>query len=254
MTGVKTNERPGTRAVLRHSRVSAYKAREVLKLIRGQDYGRATEILEHCERGVAEAIGKLLSSAAANARHNDGLEPEEMYVSACFADEGATLKRWRPRARGRATRVRKRTCHITVILSRLPDEQLARRRARVAAEQSERRARRVAGGLRRNRVAASAGGPAGATATATTGDGEQGAPRSEALEALEQARLLTSTSHHLELEAEAGMALDQEEQQHQEQDAEDAEEAETAEATDSGADSEPIEIGEGAEESDGEEN
>jgi len=103
VTGVKTNERPGTRAVLRHSRVSAYKAREVLDLIRGQDYGRATEILEYCERGVAEAIGKLLNSAAANARHNDGLEPEEMYVSACFADEGATLKRWRPRARGRAT-------------------------------------------------------------------------------------------------------------------------------------------------------
>ncbi|MHB1509023.1 MAG: 50S ribosomal protein L22 [Acidimicrobiales bacterium] len=252
---MKTNERPGTRAVLRHSRVSAYKAREVLDLIRGQDYGRATEILEYCERGVAEAIGKLLNSAAANARHNDGLEPEEMYVSACFADEGATLKRWRPRARGRATRIRKRTCHITVILSRLPDEQLARRRARVAAEQSERRARRVAGGLRRNRVAASTAGAGGGVATANAGGeanaaGAESAPRSEALEALEQARLLTSSSHHLELEAEAGMALDQEEQQ-QEQD---AEEAETADATNSGADGEPIEIGADAEEPDGEEN
>ncbi|MFZ0171905.1 MAG: 50S ribosomal protein L22, partial [Acidimicrobiales bacterium] len=92
MTGVKTNERPGTRAVLRHSGVSAYKAREVLNLIRGEDFERATEILEYCERGVAEVIGKLLNSAAANARHNDALDPEEMYVSACFADEGTTLK------------------------------------------------------------------------------------------------------------------------------------------------------------------
>jgi len=200
MTGVKTNERPGTRAVLRHSRVSAYKAREVLDLIRGEDYERATELLEHCDRGVAVVIGKLLNSAAANARHNDGLNPEEMYVSACFADEGTTLKRWRPRARGRATRIRKRTCHITVILSRLPEDQLARRRARVAAEQSQRRARRVAGGLRRSRVSASAGKAAGAETETTT----------EALAALEEARALETTSHHEELEAEAQSALDQE--------------------------------------------
>lgn len=208
MTGVKTNERPGTRAVLRHSRVSAYKAREVLNLIRGQDYERATEILEFCDRGVAEVIGKLLHSAAANARHNEGLDPEEMYVSACFADEGTTLKRWRPRARGRATRIRKRTCHITVILSRLPDEQLARRRARVAAEQSERRARRVGGGLRRARVAAS------------TGAGRKGAEEAEgtteALAALEEARALETTSHHQELEAEAESALEHEEHEHDE--------------------------------------
>ncbi len=151
MPGVKTNERPGTRAVLRHSRMSAFKAREVLDLIRGVDYVRAAEILESSERGAAEPIGKLLRSAAANAENNDELDPEELYVSACYADEGTTLKRWRPRARGRATRIRKRTCHVTIILSRMPDEEIARRRARQAAEQAERRQRRVAGTRRARR-------------------------------------------------------------------------------------------------------
>jgi large subunit ribosomal protein L22 len=150
--GEKTNERPGTRAVLRHSRVSAYKAREVLNLVRGVEYTRAMEILQFCERDVATPIAKLLRSAAANAEHNDRLDPEELFVAACFADEGATLKRWRPRARGRATRIRKRSCHITVILSRLPDEDLRRHRARSAAAQ-ELRARRVAGTRRRAQAA-----------------------------------------------------------------------------------------------------
>jgi large subunit ribosomal protein L22 len=155
VTGVKTNERPGTRAVLKHSGVSAYKAREVLDLIRGKDYQRASEILEYCDREVATVIGKVLHSAAANAYHNDGgIEAEELYVSACFADEGTTLKRWRPRARGRATRIRKRTCHVTVILSRMPEEELNRRRARVASEQADRRARRVAGARRQGRASA----------------------------------------------------------------------------------------------------
>ncbi len=153
MPGLKTNERPGTRAVLRHSHMSAYKAREVLDLIRGVDFVRAVEILELTDRGAADVIEKLLRSCAANALHNDLLDPEELFVSACFADEGTTLKRWRPRARGRATRIRKRTCHITVILSRLPDEEIARRRARTSAEQSERRQRRVAATRRGRRGA-----------------------------------------------------------------------------------------------------
>jgi len=158
VTGVKTNERPGIRAVLKHSGVSAYKAREVLDLIRGKDYQRASEILEYCDREVATVIGKVLHSAAANAFHNDGIDAEELFVSACFADEGATLKRWRPRARGRATRIRKRTCHVTVIVSRMAGEELNRRRARVVAEQADRRARRVAGARRQGRASAAAKG------------------------------------------------------------------------------------------------
>ena len=133
MPGVKTNEREGTRAVLRHSRMSASKVRQVLDLIRGQDVDRAAEILSLGDREAAVTVGKVLASAVANAVHNDGLDAEELYVSACYADEGSTLKRWRPRARGRATRIRKRTSHITIIVSRLPEDRIARRRAKQAA-------------------------------------------------------------------------------------------------------------------------
>ena len=148
MTGPKLNERPGTRAVLRHSRTSAFKVRPVLDLIRGQEVVEARAILRFAERDAATLVGKLLASAAANAENNDGLDPEELYVSACFADEGVTMKRWRPRARGRVTRIRKRTCHVTIVVSRLPEDRLARARARRAAEAGSRRARRAAGGRR----------------------------------------------------------------------------------------------------------
>ena len=131
--GAKTNERPGTRAQARHVRTSAYKAREVLDLIRGEPCGRALEILQFSERDIAHTIQKVVESAMANAEHNDGIPQDELYVSACFADEGPTLKRWRPRARGRATRIRKRTCHITVIVSRFSAEELDRQRAAEAA-------------------------------------------------------------------------------------------------------------------------
>ena len=147
MPGVKTNEREGTRAVLRHSRMSAYKVRQVLNLIRGQDVTLAAEILANGDREAATVVGKVLASAVANAVHNDGLDAEELYVSACFADEGTTLKRWRPRARGRATRIRKRTSHITIIVSRMPDERIARRRAKQSAAGAQ-RSRRVASSRR----------------------------------------------------------------------------------------------------------
>jgi large subunit ribosomal protein L22 len=148
MPGLKTNEREGTRAVLRHTRVSAYKVREVLDLVRGRPVHEAEDILRFSERDVAFTVGKVLQSAVANAQNNDDLEPEELYVSACFADEGTTIKRWRPRARGRATRIRKRTCHITVIVSRLSEDQLQRLQAHRRAEQLAQRARRVAGARR----------------------------------------------------------------------------------------------------------
>jgi large subunit ribosomal protein L22 len=147
--GVKTNERPGTRAQLSHARFSAYKAREVLNLIRGKSVAEAIAILQFTERGAAEPILKLLMSAIANAEHNDGIGRDELFVSACFADEGPTLKRFRPRARGRAGRIRKRTCHITIIVSRMSGEQLERHNQVVArrgssASPAASRARRVA--------------------------------------------------------------------------------------------------------------
>jgi large subunit ribosomal protein L22 len=143
--------------------MSAYKARQVLDQIRGLDADRARETLALGDREAAEVIGKVLASAVANAVHNDGLEADELFVSACYADEGATLKRWRPRARGRATRIRKRTCHVTIIVSRLPDERIARRRAKQTVAGTQ-RSRRVAGS-RRNRRSEAA--PVESKATST---------------------------------------------------------------------------------------
>ena len=187
MTGPKTNEREGTRALLRSAPMSAFKVREVLDLIRGEEVGRAAEILQFCERGAAETVGKVLASAVANAAHNDELDPEELYVAACYADESKTARRMRPRARGRATRIRKRSAHITVIVSRLPEERLARLRSRRAAEQAARRGRRgraattTAGG-RRRRLAGSRA--AGEVATQTHDhDHDHGEPVTDLVDA-----------------------------------------------------------------------
>ena len=165
MTGPKLNEAPvmrrrpqsrsqavktpvtSTRAVARYVRISPYKVRQVLDLIRGYDAERAKEILKFCERDAAIVVGKLLDSAIANAEHDHAMVGDELFVSACYADEGPTLKRWRPRARGRATRIRKRTCHVTLLVSRLPDRELQERRARRAqGVVGDRRRRRTGGG------------------------------------------------------------------------------------------------------------
>ncbi len=154
-SGTKTNERPGTRASVRYLRVSAYKAREVLDLIRGLHVDDADGVLEFTDRAVAADVRKLLASAVANAEKNDEIDPNELYVSACYADEGPTLKRWRPRARGRATRIRKRTCHITIIVSRMGARELEQRRARTEAAVGRGGVRRDAAEARRARVAKS---------------------------------------------------------------------------------------------------
>jgi len=153
--GTKTNERPGTRASIRYLRVSAYKAREVLDLIRGLHVDDADGVLEFTDRAVATDVRKVLASAVANAEQNDEIDPNELYVSACYSDEGPTLKRWRPRARGRATRIRKRTCHITVIVSRMDPKKLEQRQARTAAAVGRGGVRRDAAEARRARVARS---------------------------------------------------------------------------------------------------
>jgi large subunit ribosomal protein L22 len=145
-TATKTNELPGTRAQHRYARISASKVREVLDLIRGLPVERADEVLQFTERAPAVPIRKLLASAIANAEHNDQLDGATLYVASCYADEGPTLKRWRPRARGRATRIRKRTSHITIVVAPMPAEMLAR----FEAEQTESAGRRR---LRRGRVA-----------------------------------------------------------------------------------------------------
>jgi len=150
MTAAKTNERPGTRAKVSHVHASAYKAREILDLIRGKSYAEASEILDFSERAISHEIKKVLDSAIANAEHNDSQVAEELFVSACYADEGPTMKRFRPRARGRASRIRKRTCHITVIVSRIADSKLEQMRERESA--SGRSGSAQAADARRSRV------------------------------------------------------------------------------------------------------
>jgi large subunit ribosomal protein L22 len=149
MTGPKLNERPGTRATLRGYHMSASKARVVLNLIRGEDITTAREILAGTNREAADVIGKVLASAVANAVTNDAMQADELFVSAAFADEGVTMKRFTPRARGRAGKIMKHSCHITVIVSRLDDERLETLRNARSAQAAVSRTRRVASSRRR---------------------------------------------------------------------------------------------------------
>ena len=149
MPGPKTNEREGTRAVLRYYHMSASKARVVLDLIRGEDVNTARDILAGTTREAADVILKLMMSAIANAVNNDGLNADDLYVAAAYADEGPTMKRFTPRARGRAGRIRKRSCHITVIVAQMDPDRLEIVRAARSAQASMSRSRRVASSRRR---------------------------------------------------------------------------------------------------------
>ncbi len=106
----------------RYVRQSPFKVRRVLDLVRGLPVTEAQHVLRLTPRGATDMIAKTLESAVANAEHNHALDAEELYVSEAYADEGPTLKRWRPRARGRATRINKRTSHITIVLSDMNEE------------------------------------------------------------------------------------------------------------------------------------
>ncbi len=104
------------RAIAKHVRISSYKVRIVLDIIRGKDYREAVAILENTPKSASEPVKKVLMSAAANAEHNLGMSRDNLFVAACFADQGPTLKRVRPVSKGRAYRILKRTSHITVVL------------------------------------------------------------------------------------------------------------------------------------------
>ena len=147
---LERGERHGTKATAKYVRSSAYKAREVLDLIRGLDVRRADEVLQFTERGIAADVRKVLASAVANATNPNNAgsyigDADELFVIACFADEGPTLRRFSPRARGRATRIRKRTCHITVVVARMSEQRLEVAQARAegasATAAASRRAR-----------------------------------------------------------------------------------------------------------------
>ena len=105
---------PGARAVAKHVRISPTKARRVVNLVRGLPAKHALTVLQFAPQAASEPVYKVLASAIANAENNERLDPDSLLVSEAFVDEGPTLKRFRPRAQGRAYRIRKRTCHITI--------------------------------------------------------------------------------------------------------------------------------------------
>ncbi|MBD2569215.1 MULTISPECIES: 50S ribosomal protein L22 [Anabaena] len=102
------------KAIARYIRISAYKVRRVLDQIRGRSYREALIILEFMPYRACEPVLKVLRSAAANAEHNEGLDRAELVITQAYADQGPVLKRFQPRAQGRAYQIRKPTCHITV--------------------------------------------------------------------------------------------------------------------------------------------
>ena len=113
---IAENKDKRPRAVAKHVRISPYKVRIVLDIIRGKGYKEAVAILENTPKAASEPIRKVLLSAGANAENNLGLSKDNLFVAECYADQGPTLKRVMPRAQGRAFRILKRTSHITVVL------------------------------------------------------------------------------------------------------------------------------------------
>jgi large subunit ribosomal protein L22 len=138
-----TTEYPSAVAKARFVRVSASKARRVIDLVRGKSVTEALDILRWAPQAASEPVAKVIASAAANAQNNDGLDPATLVVASVYADEGPTAKRIRPRAQGRAFRIRKRTSHITVIVESRPVKDKGARGS--AASASSTRARRAQG-------------------------------------------------------------------------------------------------------------
>jgi large subunit ribosomal protein L22 len=162
-----TTEYPTAVAKARFVRVSATKARRVIDLVRGKSVSDALDILRWAPQAASEPVAKVIASAAANAQNNEGLDPSTLVVATVYADEGPTAKRIRPRAQGRAFRIRKRTSHITVIVESRPTKDERGGRSASAA-----RARRAQG----SKAAAAKKAPgtkaSGAAEAATSGTAE----------------------------------------------------------------------------------
>ena len=162
-----TTEYPSAVAKARFVHVSASKARRVIDLVRGKSVTDALDILRWAPQAASEPVAKVIASAAANAQNNEGLDPSTLVVATVYADEGPTAKRIRPRAQGRAFRIRKRTSHITVVVESRPS-----REERTGKSAGTARARRAQG----SKAAAAKKAPATkapatkATAEATTAE------------------------------------------------------------------------------------
>jgi large subunit ribosomal protein L22 len=113
-------------AQVRYLRMTPMKCRRVVDLVRGMDVQQALDQLRFQPQAASEPVAKVVASAAANAEHNRQLDRSRLYISQAYVDEGPTLKRFRPRAQGRAYRIRKRTSHITVVVSVRPDDARSR--------------------------------------------------------------------------------------------------------------------------------
>jgi large subunit ribosomal protein L22 len=111
---------PRVRAQARHVRMTPMKARRIVDLVRGRSAADAGSVCRFSPQAAAEVVGKVIGSAVANAENNHGLDPDTLVVETAYVDEGPTMRRFRPRAQGRAFRVNKRTCHITIELVSVP--------------------------------------------------------------------------------------------------------------------------------------
>ena len=149
---------PGSRAVAKHVRISPNKARRVVNLVRGLPAKEALTVLQFAQQSASEPVYKVLASAVANAENNERLDPDSLLVAEAYVDEGPTLKRFRPRAQGRAYRIRKRTCHITIAVEAV---QVARPAKKAAAAKKAAPAKKAA-----------AAAPAAATEPQTTEESE----------------------------------------------------------------------------------
>ncbi|MDQ3914637.1 MAG: 50S ribosomal protein L22 [Actinomycetota bacterium] len=129
-------------ATARYIRISPTKARQVVDLIRGRHVEDARRVLRFNERAASTTVGKVLDSAIANAEHNRALPADELVVARAWVDEGPTLRRFRPRAQGRATRIRKRTCHISVVVGR-PEDIVEQLPEAPAAKQTAKRVKKT---------------------------------------------------------------------------------------------------------------
>ena len=118
----RENKDKRPRAVAKYVRISSRKVKVVIDLIRDKQVGEARAILLNTPKAASEPVIKVLDSAVANAENNLDMVKDSLYVAEAYADQGPTLRRFRPRAQGRATRIRKRTSHITIILGEVKEE------------------------------------------------------------------------------------------------------------------------------------
>lgn len=129
-------------ATAKYIRISATKVRIVLDLIRGQDYNNALGILANTPKGSSEVVLKVLESAGANAENNLNLSKNDLYVAECFANEGQSLKRYWYRSHGSADMLKKRTCHITIILDEKKESEAPKAKKEVKAKSEKKTAKK----------------------------------------------------------------------------------------------------------------